>query len=110
MATATQILLAELERLMGGALPNDGYGGTAVTGSPITGNPTGGSGTGSSYDESTGASDNLGTEDYCSDRPVNSDSFLDENGNLVYVDIHPFPEQSRQCAGARNIRQAEPGV
>ncbi len=88
MSTATQILFAELDRILGGALPNGGYGGTSVTGGPITGNPTGSSGTGSSYDESTGTSDNLGTEDYCSDRPVNSDSFIDENGNLVYVDIN----------------------
>jgi len=88
MATATEILLAELDRILSGALPNGGYGGTAVNGGPITGNPTGGVGTGSSYDESTAASDNLGTEDYCSDNPITSDSFLDENGNLVYVDIH----------------------
>ncbi|MXQ12421.1 calcium-binding protein [Microvirga makkahensis] len=35
MATATQILLAELERLMGGALPNGGYGGVLLTNGPM---------------------------------------------------------------------------
>jgi Ca2+-binding RTX toxin-like protein len=32
-------------------------------------------------------SDNLGTQDYSSNEPISSHSFLNENGNLVYVDM-----------------------
>ncbi|WP_052954706.1 calcium-binding protein [Microvirga vignae] len=50
---------------------------------------TGEAGTGYPNDISDGTtgSDNLGTQDYSSNEPIAGHSFLDENGNLVYVDM-----------------------
>jgi len=87
MATAQEILLAELERMMGGALPNGGYGGTGLYTGPITGNPTGGSGTGTSYPTPTDSSGNPTSGQWV---PVETVAITtDQNGQLVEnISIH----------------------
>jgi Ca2+-binding RTX toxin-like protein len=81
------MLEAELMRFFSGQWQS----GTGVNAGPITGYPTGGNTHDPShptdYSDGTNGSDNLGSQDYCDNQPISSDSFYDENGNLIFIDM-----------------------